>query len=139
MSRSMGVLMGVRVKRALAAGAAGMLAALSGVVTNLITDSPSWTLGIALAVLVSAGVGAQVYLNDSGTAQGEPVSVLSAGPGSIAIGGSAHGSVRAGGQHRGGGEVPMGPGGGIAAVGGGSVAIGGDALGPVSAEADTER
>ncbi|MFF2567421.1 hypothetical protein [Streptomyces sp. NPDC058084] len=124
--------MTMRVKRALAAGAAGLLAAMGGVVTNLVTDSPSWTWGIALVLLVIAGAGTQVYLNDSGAHPAEPA-VTAAGAGAIAIGGSAHGPVVARGDGSGAPVAPAGS--GVTASGAGSVAIGGDARGSVRSSA----
>ncbi|MER7517960.1 hypothetical protein [Streptomyces sp. NPDC126499] len=127
--------MTIRVKRALAAGAAGILASVGGVVTNLVTDSPSWTLGIALALLVTAGTGAQIYLNDSDASPQTPT-VTAAAPGAIAIGGSAHGPVVAHGNGSGAAAVPDH---GITAAGAGSVAIGGDALGSVHTDSGEAR
>ncbi len=125
--------MEARVKRGLAAGAAGLLAAVGGVVTNLVTDSPSWALGIALALLVVAGTAAQMYLSSGASAAAPPVRAH--GAGSIAIGGSARGPVSA----RGTGAMPEGTphitGDGVVAAGPGSVAIGGDALGSVRSSA----
>lgn len=118
-----------RTKRALAAVAASLLAAAGGVVTNVVTDSPSWAWGITLAVLVLAGTATQVCLSSGPSAQ--VPSVRAQGPGSIAIGGSAHGPVSARGSGSAADGTPSPPGQGITASGPGSVAIGGNALSSV--------
>ncbi|MCX2185177.1 hypothetical protein KV205_32395 [Streptomyces sp. SKN60] len=127
--------MTMRVKRVLAAGAAGLLAAVGGVTTHLVTDSPSLTLGIALTLLVTAGTGAQICLNANGASSQAPT-VTAAAPGAIAIGGSARGPVSARGTGSGAQIVP---GHGITASGVGSVAVGGDALASVRTDSGEAR
>ncbi|MGW6817823.1 hypothetical protein [Streptomyces sp. NPDC055005] len=107
---------------------AGLLAAAVGVVTNLVTDSPSWALWVALIVLVLAGAGTQLYLNGGAPTTAVPVQAV--GHGSVAVGGTAHGDIvtRVSGPSS---ADQAGTGHGVTATGPGSVAVGGDALGSV--------
>ncbi|MEU9414708.1 hypothetical protein [Streptomyces sp. NPDC051000] len=115
---------------------AGLLAAAVGVVINLVTDSPSWGLWVALVVLVLAGAGTQLYLNDGAPTTALPVQAL--GHGSVAVGGTAHGPIvtRVSGPSTAG---QAGAGHGVTATGPGSVAIGGDSLGSVETRSEASQ
>lgn len=118
-------------KRAVAAGAASVFAAVGGVITNVVTDSPSWAWGTSLFLLVLAGTSTQVYLSSGASSPAR--SVHAAGAGSIAIGGSARGPVSAHSTGAAAGDAPPPPtGDAVTASGPGSVAVGGDALDAVT-------
>ena len=119
---------GGAVLRAVAAGVSFVVAAVSGVVTSLVTAHSSRGLWVALGVLVVAGAGLQVAvsMNERGT-RGR---VAASGAGSVAVGGSA-GTVT---TWVAGAREPAGAPGedGVTASGPGAVGVGGDVAGPVS-------
>ena len=107
------------------AGLSVVLAAVSGVVTALVTAHPSRGLWVGLGVAVVAGAVSQaaVTLGE----RRERGKVKASGPGSVAIGGSARGRIT---TRVVGGGVPHGVPGdqeGVIAAGPGSVSVGGDA------------
>ncbi|GAA1963368.1 hypothetical protein GCM10009738_43450 [Kitasatospora viridis] len=124
------------VRRSIAAAAAVVIAAVTGLATNLATDSSGWGWWTGLAVLVLLGAGLQVYLTWSSSDAGGST-VTAAGPGSIAVGGSARGGLRtkvAAGAASAAHAVAPAPQGGVTAAGPGAVAVGGDADGPIDTE-----
>lgn len=121
------------VRRSIAAATTVVIAALTGLATNLATDSAGWGWWTGLAVLVLLGAGLQVYLTWS-SPDSNSLAVTAAGPGSIAVGGSArrrlHTRVTPG-------TMPTAhtlPHSGITAAGPGAVAVGHDADGPIDTE-----
>jgi hypothetical protein len=108
-----------------------MVAAVSGVVTALVTTHPSRGLWVALVVAVSVGATLQGVAAYSERRKRGRVSA--SGPGAVAIDRSAQ-EVRTRVADR--YDSPVGPHypDGVTASGPGAVAIGGDAAGPISTE-----
>ena len=111
-------------KRVAIASATVVVAAATGIVTNVLSSSWTLTWWLALGVLVVLGVGLQLLV-------GKKSIVSSTGPGAVGVGGSTSKRVttRVRGKH-GSGEVD----GEISAAGPGSVAIGGNADGEISTD-----
>ena len=107
-----------------------MLAAASGVVTALVTAHSSRGLWAALGVLVIVGAVLQAAVTISDRQARAPVAA--AGPGAVAIGGSA-GQISTHVRGVSGQEVTPGTD-GVTAFGPGAIGVGGDAAGPVSAD-----
>ncbi len=76
--------------RAVAAGGSVLAGALSGVLTNLVSDRPTLPWIVALAVLVVLMVGLQVVL----TVLDHRGSAPPPGAGGVSVGGSSSGSIR---------------------------------------------
>ncbi len=76
--------------RAVAAGGSVLAGAVSGVVTNVVSDRPSLPWIVALAVLVVLMVGLQVLL----TVLDHPGAASPPGAGGVSVGGSSSGSIR---------------------------------------------
>ncbi|GAA3009323.1 hypothetical protein GCM10020229_21220 [Kitasatospora albolonga] len=124
--------MSTAMRRSIAAAATVVVAAGTGIVTNVATDSPSAGWWVALGVLVVLGGILQVYLT---TSSGGPVPVTASGPGSIAIGGKATGALKT--KVRGASTAASGPApapGGVSATGAGTIAVGEGAEGPVETD-----
>jgi hypothetical protein len=81
-----------------------VVAAGTGVATNVFTDGWKWPWGVALGVFVLAGIGLQLLP----AAAGSPV-VRASGAGSVAVGGSVHGSVTTNVRGTAGADVPVAP------------------------------
>jgi hypothetical protein len=116
--------MASRWTRALGAGASVVIAAATGLVTNIVTEKPLWGWCIGLGALIIIGVAVQVWLS---LGQSSAMQVNATGAGSVAIAGSAKGAVRT--HVSGSAQDPSTAKAeqGILAHGPGSVAIGGDA------------
>lgn len=110
-------------RRGVAVALAVVVATASGVVTNLATDQPSWSLWTALIVLVALGTSIQLYLTYS-PSPGSHTEVAAVGPGAVAIGGSSQGEITT--RAAGTASSPPQSNAAVAAHGPGSVAIGGD-------------
>ncbi|MFI5531880.1 hypothetical protein ACIA8O_25445 [Kitasatospora sp. NPDC051853] len=121
------------VRRSIAAAATVVVAAATGVATNVATDDAGTGWWVALGMLVVLGVALQVYLTVS-SSDGGGTDVTAAGAGSVAIGGSLRGSVKtkASGASGSAGAAPAQ--GGITAAGPGSVAVGKDVDGPIETD-----
>lgn len=118
------------VGRAIAAGAAFVLAAGSGLVAALVAAGPSLGLWVALGVLVITGAVLQGVVT-AAERRARP-RVLSSAAGAVAVGGSAR-EVRT--RVQGGHDVPVAADGGeVTASGPGAVSIGGDAAGLISTD-----
>jgi hypothetical protein len=118
------------VGRPLAAGAAFLAAAGSGVLSALVTADSSLGLWIALGVLIATGAVLQGLVT-AAERRTRP-HVLASGPGAVAVGGSA-GEV--GTRVKGGfGSPTRADAADINASGPGAVSIGGDATGPVTTD-----
>jgi hypothetical protein len=102
--------------RAVAAGGSVLAGALSGVVTNVVSDRPNLPWIVALAVLVVLMVALQVLL----TVLDHPEPAPPLGAGAVSVGGSSSGSIRT--DVAGVRQVP----GRRSGSGAGSVQIGGD-------------
>ncbi len=102
--------------RAVAAGGSVLAGAVSGVVTNVVSDRPSLPWIVALAVLVALTAGLQVLL----TVLDHRGSAPPPGAGGVSVGGSSSGSIRT--DIEGVRRVP----GRHTSSGAGSVQIGGD-------------
>lgn len=118
--------------RAIAAGVTVIVAAVTGVVTVLVTAHPSKGLWAALcaAVIIGAALQAVVTYSEKGKSQ----RVKASGAASVAIGGSAQQEIRT--RVRGTHISPTEPDkkDGVIASGPGSVGVGGDAAGPISTD-----
>jgi hypothetical protein len=124
--------------RALAAGVSVILAAVSGVVTALVTTHPTRGLWVALVVVAIVGAALQAVATCGERRAGairlsqKPTKIEASGPGAVAIGGSAHQEIH---THVHGSHpsafIPD-KRSGVAASGPGAVAIGGNAAGPIS-------
>jgi hypothetical protein len=118
--------------RAVAAGASVIVAAVSGVVTALVTAHPSLGLWVALGIGVIVGAILQAavsYYSDRGKAQ----RVDASGAGAVAVGGSAR-KIRTRVQGSRAPAAAPGERDGVTASGPGAVGIGGDAAGPISTD-----
>ncbi len=114
--------------RAVAAGATVVVAAASGVVTNIATQEPGWAWWVGLGVLVIIGVLLQVLISllDTGN------KVTASGAGAVSIGGSAREKITT--RVKGSGAAGSSRTGGVSASGAGSVTVGQDAEGEISTE-----
>ncbi|MFG2809529.1 hypothetical protein ACLQ2D_37095 [Streptomyces sp. DT199] len=113
-------MVGRRVKHAVVAGSSVVASVASGLVTNVVTDRPTWPWWVALGVLVVVAVVLQVALTaDGGDGPGP-------GAGSVVIGGTAHEAITT--------RVSLS--GGVTAQGAGSVAVDGDARGQISTDVE---
>jgi hypothetical protein len=118
--------------RAVATGISVIVAAVSGVVTALVTAHPSRGLWVALGVAVAVGAVLQAVVAYGERRQQRRVDA--SGAGAVAIGGSARGEIR---TQVHGGPVPGAVAGdhdGVSASGPGAVGVGDDAAGPVSTD-----
>jgi len=127
------------VGRAVAAGVSVIAAAVTGVVTALVTAHPSRGLWVALgvAVIVGAALQAAVTYSKRDKSSGEHASsqpVNASGAGAVALGGSAKEDIhtRVHGTHFSAAVSDTRD--GVTASGPGSVGVGGDAAGPISTE-----
>jgi hypothetical protein len=110
-----------------------VIAAAIGLVTNIATDRPSIAWWVALGALLVIGVGTQVWLTSS---ESQQASITAMGKGSVAVGGSTHGSIST--RIRGASQSspPASTQEGINAQGPGSIAIGGEAKGDLTTDID---
>lgn len=125
--------MSSKVKRVVAVVVAGMFAAATGVVTNMLTDSPSGAWWTALIVLVLAGAVPQIYLNGEASPDDRSASVRATGAGAVAVGGSSHEWISTkvvGGA----GATGQSAGQATTAAGAGAVAVGAEARGPIETD-----
>lgn len=112
-------------------------AAVTGVVTALVTAHPSRGLWVALGVVVIVGAVLQVAVTYGGHEKLRRVEA--SGAGATAIGGSAQQEIRTHVYRKhASSAVPDGRD-GIVASGPGSVSVGGDAAGPISTEVNSEE
>ncbi len=118
--------------RAVLAGISVILAALSGVVTALVTAHPSRGLWVALGVAVFVGAVLQAAVTYGERRKHSRVEA--SGAGAVTIGGSAHGEIhtRVIGRHM--PSAASGDQDGMIASGPGAIAVGGDAAGPISTD-----
>ncbi|WKD35997.1 hypothetical protein [Streptomyces xanthophaeus] len=117
--------------RAWAAAGSVVVAALSALVTNLVTDSPSPKWWVFWAVLLVLGIALQIRVS----AGSEPVTA--SGAGSVAVRGRVSGNVST--RVRGTavqGAPPPPPGDGVAAVAPGAVAADGEVGGDISTDVE---
>jgi hypothetical protein len=115
-----------------AGGVSVIVAAVTGVVTSIVTAHPSQGLWAALGVIVIVGAVLQAAVTYSERERSRRVKA--SGAGAVAVGGSARNAVRT--RVRGKHNSLTGPDerDGVVASGPGSVSIGGDAAGPISTE-----
>lgn len=125
--------MSTAIKRSLAAGGSVLIAAAIGVVTNIATDQEGLAWWVALGALLIIGVGTQVWLISN---ESQQANITALGKGSVAVGGSTHGSVSTrarGSAHPSSPETTQN---GITSQGPGSIAIGGEARGDLTTDVD---
>ncbi len=122
----------VQMRRAVAAGASVIVAAVIGVVTALVTAHPSWGLWVALGVAVIVGAVLQAVVTYGERERTRRIEA--SGAGAVAVGGSTQQEIRT--RVRGKRVSPTDPDrrGDVTASGPGSVGVGGDAAGPISTE-----
>ncbi|GGX16533.1 hypothetical protein GCM10010321_33600 [Streptomyces chartreusis] len=125
--------MSTAIKRSVAAGASVVIAAAIGLVTNIATDRPNVAWWVALGALLIVGAGTQAFLTSS---ESQGANISATGKGSIAVGGSTHGSVstRIRGSMQ--SSPPPSTQDGIVSQGPGSIAIGGEAEGDITTDID---
>lgn len=118
-------------KRSLAGGVAVVIAAAIGLVTNIATDRPSIAWWVALGALLVIGVGTQIWLT---SIEAQQATITAMGAGSVAVGGSTHGSIST--RIRGASQSspPASTQEGTNAQGPGSIAIGGEAKGDLTTD-----
>ncbi len=112
---------------------AGVIAAATGLVTNMVTDDPSGAWWAALAILILFGVVPQIYLHSSASSGDRPPVVQAAGTGSVAVGGSSYERISTNVVGIAGVEGQT-AGRGISASGAGAVAVGGEATGIIETD-----
>lgn len=120
-------------KRGLVAGASVIVATAIGVITNIATNQDGLAWWVSLGALLIIGAGAQVWLTSTDR---KSDSITAAGAGSVAVGGSTHGTIRTrtniSSQQS---SSPVSSD-GLLASGPGSIAIGGEAKGDLSTEVE---
>lgn len=114
--------------RAVAAGATVVVAAASGVVTNIATQEASWAWWVGLGALVIVGVLLQLLI---GLLDADR-KVTASGAGAVAVGGSARKKITT--RVKGVGAAGSSRAGGVSASGAGSVTVGQDSEGEISTE-----
>lgn len=120
-------------KRGVAAFLTVVVAAATGLVTNIVTDKPLWAWWVAFTILVAVGASLQYYLSRDGTPEDSARPTMALGVGSVSIGGSSKATIktRVAGQAQLNTPVQSH---GVSATGPGSVAVGGDADGAIETE-----
>ena len=108
-----------------------IVAAVTGVVTALVTTHPSRGLWVALSVAVIIGAILQVAVTYSEREKSRQVEA--SGAGAVAVGGSAQQEIRTR-VHGNISSIERDRRDGVTASGSGAVGVGGDAAGPISTE-----
>ncbi|MDH6116791.1 hypothetical protein [Kitasatospora sp. GAS204B] len=118
-------------KRGLAGVLSAVVAAVTGIATKQATDRPTLSWIVFLVSLVTVGAALQYYLTYT---EGSSATVIAAGPGSVAIGGSSHAPIKARASQRREAIAPSVPTKGVMAAGAGAVAVGGDVAASIESE-----
>lgn len=129
--------MSTMARRGAAAVMAVVASAGTGAVTNVATSGAPWSWWLALLVLVAVGAALAFYLSRPSGPDGQS-NVAALGPGSVAVGRSAHGRITTRATRAAPSAPPAaGSGGaqGTIAAGPGSVAVGQDVTAPIRTEA----
>ncbi|MFC9261332.1 hypothetical protein ACFRFJ_30620 [Streptomyces hydrogenans] len=115
--------------RTLAAAGSVVVAALSALVTNILTATPSTKWWVFWGVLIILGIGLQILVSTGA----EPVTA--SGPGSVALRGNVSGSVSTRVRNTA-HDAAQAPGEGVTATGPGAVAAEGEVGGDVSTDVE---
>jgi hydrogenase/urease accessory protein HupE len=113
-----------------------VVAAVSGVVTNIATGKSSWAWWITLIVLVVLGTTLQIYTSRLPFQASQP-SVTASGVASAAIGGSSHGRINTKATNARATTSDRMQVEGITAAGPGSAAMEGNAMSPIKTSVDS--